>query len=353
MQTMSRFFKLFSILLMASVLLISCEKEYSLENSGDGTENAAAPGTTSGTSLFVTSGGSDSCIAPTIRGTYKAGVALDTSNTVTIRVNVTRVGTYTITTATANGIYFSGSGTFTTTGLQTVVLQGSGTPIQTGRYNYMAGFNSCTFAIIAISGGGITTNCKACAYIPMCNGSSYTYVDTLAAGVNPPLTQNLTYVSDTLIDGKIYQKFAVSGSTSPFTYYNCTAGVSSTIQFNGTSIGGVTVPRIDQTLLKANSPVGTTWQNTVNLGSGVTGQYDWSIVAKGVAHTVLGTTYPDCIQVHLVLSSVVPMVGTVVAAEADYYYAKNVGLVDNINLNATTTPFTLALHRVLQSYFIP
>jgi len=47
------------------------------------------------------------------------------------------------------------------------------------------------------------------------------------------------------------------------------------------------------------------------------------------------------------------MVGTVVAAEADYYYAKNVGLVDNINLNATTTPFTLALHRVLQSYFIP
>lgn len=350
---MARIFKLFSILLMTSFFLTSCEKEYSVENIGNGAGNVAAPGTTSGSALFVTSGGSDSCVAPTISGVYTAGVALNSSNTVTVRVNVTRAGTYTITTATSNGIYFSVSNSFNTTGLQTVVLQGYGTPLQTGTYHYMAGFNSCTFAITALSGGGITTNCKACAYIPMCNGSSYTYVDTLSTGVNPPMMQNLTYVSDTLIDGKIYQKFAVTGSSAPYTYYNCTAGVSSVIQFNAISIGGVSVPRIDQTLLKANAPVGTTWQNSVSLGSGITAQYDWSIVAKGVSHTVLGNTYPDCIQVHLVLSSIVPMVGTVVSAEADYYYAKNIGLVDNINLNATSTPYTLALHRVLQSYFIP
>jgi hypothetical protein len=333
-----------------SLAFYSCQKETSYEEL-DNPGNEAVPGTSTGTSLFVMAGEPDDCVSPLISGAYRAGTALDASNTVEILVNVTTLGTWNITTGLTNGVRFSGSGNFTTTGLQSIVLTGNGIPLQSGIYFYRAGFVGCKFPI-TFTAGTVTVNCKSCSYVPVCDGSRYTYIDTTASGVNPPLAQNYTYLRDSIIDGKIYQKFAITNSSGD-AFFNCTGGVTTSIVLNGNTIGGVTVPRVELIMLKANSPVGTTWQNSIDLGGGISAQYNFSIVAKGISRTVLGTVFPDVIHVHADVNTVVPGVGSTPVATAEYYFARDVGLVENIQFNVTTPPGTMVLHRVLQSYFIP
>lgn len=91
----------------------------------------AIPSTTSG-AVYTIGGAPGTCTGAIAGGTYVAGVALAPSNTITIQVNVSVVGYYTIGAATTNGFVFSGSGVFSTTGLQNVVLTGTGTPINAG-----------------------------------------------------------------------------------------------------------------------------------------------------------------------------------------------------------------------------
>lgn len=80
-------------------------------------------------------GGFSTCVATT-SGTYTAGVALGSANTISTRVTVVNVGNYTISTSLINGIQFAHSGTFTATGPQLVTLEGSGTPIAAGNFTF-------------------------------------------------------------------------------------------------------------------------------------------------------------------------------------------------------------------------
>ncbi len=92
-----------------------------------------------------------SCGSATVNGVYKVGTALVASNTITLPVNVTALGSYTITTNTVDGISFSGSGTFTATGNQNVTLQGTGSPSST---------TVKKMTITSDSGGGVSTTCS-------------------------------------------------------------------------------------------------------------------------------------------------------------------------------------------------
>ncbi len=142
---MIRTVKALMLLLLSSLFMISCEKEKSEENGllpGGG-------GSSSGTSVFTYIGAPGSCTAPVVSGTYTVGTALSSSNTIEIDVNVTTAGTYNITTSSANGISFSGSGVFATTGAQTITLQGTGTPATATTSAFVPGGNGCTFLITA------------------------------------------------------------------------------------------------------------------------------------------------------------------------------------------------------------
>jgi hypothetical protein len=138
-------------------------------NIGSGNLNVAITGTpsASGTASFALNIGGKTCtltrtvIAPTsfsncaqasagtmtINSGYTAG-----SVTQTVRLNVTVVGSYSITTNTIAGVTFSASGTFASTGIQDVVLVATGTPNASGTYTYTAtlsgtaGSASCTFS---------------------------------------------------------------------------------------------------------------------------------------------------------------------------------------------------------------
>lgn len=108
---------------------------------------------------FTFAGAQGACSPTVVMGDYFSGTALTNLNSVTIGVNVTSPGVYTIKTDTINGISFSASGTFTSTGATTVVLKGSGTPDIARNITFIphATSQGCTFTIEVLPPGQLAT----------------------------------------------------------------------------------------------------------------------------------------------------------------------------------------------------
>lgn len=71
------------------------------------------------------------CGSSIVNGTYIINAALNSSNTITVQVNVSVAGYYSFS-AEAGGMHFSRSGEWNTTGLQSVTLLSTGKPTQAG-----------------------------------------------------------------------------------------------------------------------------------------------------------------------------------------------------------------------------
>lgn len=105
-----------------------------------------------GAAVFTLSGAPAACTGAVVSGVYSTGTALTSTNTAALSVNVTTVGTYTITT-TFQGMTFAASGAFTATGPNTVTLVGTGTPT-TGGLNTVpltVGTSTCSFPVTVSS----------------------------------------------------------------------------------------------------------------------------------------------------------------------------------------------------------
>src|SRR5215203_604324 len=136
--------KLFAVLIVSfTVLFFACQKEI----------NPDILGTTSDGSLQKDGGGL--CLPKTINGTYVAGTALSSTNTMDVTVNVAAKGAYSIYTNTVNGYSFKSTGNFTSTGLQTVNLKGSGTPTSLGNNVFTVYFDStqCDVTVTVLPAG--------------------------------------------------------------------------------------------------------------------------------------------------------------------------------------------------------
>ena len=96
--------------------------------------------------VFTYAGGTGSCTAPNVVGTYATGIALGSGNYVDLAVIVTTPGAYTVSTNSADGISFSGSGAFTANGPQTIRLIGNGTPAVQGPFSFTPS-GGCSFSI--------------------------------------------------------------------------------------------------------------------------------------------------------------------------------------------------------------
>ncbi len=99
--------------------------------------------------IFTLGGAPNGCSGATTTGIYIAGTALTANNKITVQVNVSFPGLYSITASTNNGFQFSGSGIFTNVGLQNVTLSGSGTPVSAGISNVVVSnaVSTCNFPI--------------------------------------------------------------------------------------------------------------------------------------------------------------------------------------------------------------
>ncbi|WP_264553964.1 hypothetical protein [Flavobacterium sp. N2038] len=173
---------------------------------------SGSPGAVATCSLSVTIAAqpvtyTTNCAGITTSGSYSPGIAMTATNTMTVPVNVTYVGAYTITTNTVNGISFSGTGTFATTGAQNVVMTATGTPTDGGTFSYAISANStngsitcsksvlCAFRAMKILGLGEGI------YQPASTTTTYTARSVLASSANfgptgtVQIEQALTFVN--------------------------------------------------------------------------------------------------------------------------------------------------------------
>ena len=354
-------FKSLSLNVLFSVLLITvgCEKEKSFETGNTGA-------ITTGTSVFTFAGAPGACASFVLNGNFQAGIPLGVTNIVTAQVNVTTIGTYTIATGTANGVLFKATGSFTTTGLQTIVFPGTGTPLASGNFSYTLGTGGCSFSISFLPGNPVnTSNCKDCAYIPVCVGSRYEYNDTIlidpliGTQIMQPRVINYIASVDTVIDSKTYQKITASdGTANTASYYNCFNGESSVIAYQVlSSTSGNVLVNVKSIELKANAAEGATWTDSSLYTQGNVLYRKHTIVKKGISKTLLGVNFKDIILVRVVQSVrfVDPPLGFIDAGTTEYYIAKNIGIVEVLTYGKD--PITLdnyiAYHSVIKSYFMP
>ncbi len=118
-----------------------------------GPTGCSFPITVSGIVVGPVAVGTLDCASATLAGVYTQFIDLTSSNTVSIPVNVTIAGSYSISTTLTNGCTFSGSGNLLL-GAQTIVLTGSGTPVNSGAilFPVSLGTSNCSFSITFLPG---------------------------------------------------------------------------------------------------------------------------------------------------------------------------------------------------------
>jgi hypothetical protein len=199
------------------------------------------------------------------------------------------------------------------------------------------------------SGGGGSAVCKACTYVPMCDGSVYSYYDTIFTGSPAVTADTLQYVKDTVFSGRTFRKFLTKGYSTPY-YTNCTDGVFRNAAFNLPATGGP-ITKIELVMLKDNIAVNGTWEDTITNGIGQTVYYKSKIIEKGVSRTLHTNIFPDVIHVQTENGVEVPIIGYFVTGVSDYYYAKGVGLIEARIASADGS--VVYQHRVIKSYNVP
>jgi len=107
------------------------------------------PATAGAPAVFTLQTSGTNCMDASVSGDYTKGVVLNSTSKVTVKVNVTTIGSYSISTTATNGMTFSASGAFSTTGVQTVTLTGSGTPVNSGAISIplTVGSTTCSFPV--------------------------------------------------------------------------------------------------------------------------------------------------------------------------------------------------------------
>lgn len=216
-------------------------------------------------------------------------------------------------------------------------------------------FSSCQKEFIdesgATAGGGSSaTACKDCLYFPTCNNSVYTYKDSSAGAAPTTTTDTLRFLKDTLINALTFRKVRQGNSAQVPFFINCTNGVVKNITYNGVSVGGTTLQKVEIIVLKYNEALNAQWTDTLNI-QGQQALYKSTLKEKNISYTVAGRVYPDVMHVSTVLGQNVPIIGFTALATTEYYFAKGVGLIESKTINNLSGD--LVLKRSLQSFFIP
>ena len=263
----------------------------------------APPPPTGGSAAFTFN-----CTGATPTGTYVGGTALTATNSITLNVNVSTVGTWSVTTAPAvNGITFIGTGTFAATGAQTITLLGSGTPTAAGTntFNVTGGTSACSFQVI-------TTAVAISDYFPRTTNSNWSYQfddvfddSLLTKVIQPTLTAK----------GNTFNIFMSTYGTTPGFDSTLTDQYASYYRKSGSdyfewidmgSYVGMTAPLwMEYTFLKDNlAPTGT-WASAQFTGqfpppaptSPFTLRWEFTIMQKDASVAVNGTPYANTIEV--------------------------------------------------------
>jgi hypothetical protein len=307
------------------------------------------PAGSGGPAVLTLEGSGGSCLDALVQGTYVKNTALNGTNKVDIKVNVTTIGTYNISTTPINGMTFSGTGALAVTGVQIVTLTGSGTPVNSGSItvSITAGGTSCTFPVVVTDAAPPLLD----DYFPRTVNSnwSYDYDDDLST---PAPT-------DTLLQKVISQTFASSGNTynifmitddasagfDTAGYYRRSGGDYYLFTEMGNYLGLDSNSQwMEFIFLKDNQPVGTAWNTNQfvlsQLGLSFTLRIAFTILQKDISVTVNGVTYPNTIIVQEKYEQFAGGTWNDMTPSVGYYknyYAKGVGLIKWESFDGTGT----------------
>lgn len=176
------------------------------------------------------------------------------------------------------------------------------------------------------------------AYMNLKAGSTWTYQNV--NNIPPASTSSYLLTStsrDSSIDGKTYHVFTNSANASS-EYYRISGNDHYTFQSLPTELGAA---KVENLYLKAGAVVGTSWSQLYNItysGLPLAITITHTIAEKGLSRTVFGQSYTDVVHVSSTISvSGIPPAG--LTTDIQYYYAPNVGLIENstkIDLNYLT-----------------
>ncbi len=177
-----------------------------------------------GNAIFTFPNGTP-CAGATQTQNFYAGVpTVAAVNTITLLVNVSTPGAYSLSTTLANGLIFTGSGTFTTAANnQPLILRASGTPTTAGNTTYTFSTtsptaSSCGFDLVVQgtpSASSFTFDCASSSVIP--SGNYYSGVtldpglDTLVVNVNVLSVGSYTVTSTPATGGPDGVVFSATG----------------------------------------------------------------------------------------------------------------------------------------------
>jgi len=192
------------------------------------------PAGASGPATFAYVGAPNNCSGAVPAGDYGQGIPLNATNTVTVSVNVSVIGTYNVTTTTNNGITFKGQGVFLTTGANTIELKGEGTPVAAGNFDIaIAGAPAtiCKFPVTVLGPAAFTADCASATV----NG---TYRQTVALNATNTIDLDVTVttagaysITTALVSGI---RFSGSGSFPAAGNYTITLNGTGTPTASGT-----------------------------------------------------------------------------------------------------------------------
>lgn len=221
--------------------------------------------------------GNITCSGAVVSGTYTQGVAMASSNYITLPVNVVTTGTYTASSNKVNGISFSGGGIFTSPGSSNITLFASGgsIPVNSGIQTYAISLGSsiCNVSVnfTAAAADVTSLDCTSGATatptlitatsvpagftfsIPYTGGNGFSFSGSFVSTTHPGLTataapQTLSPSGGTLVftvtgtpsaDGTITFPITLGSSSCNYTGMTASTGITLTAVSSGTN---VTVP---------------------------------------------------------------------------------------------------------------
>lgn len=299
------------------------------------------------------------CTPSTVNGTYTVGTALIAANNVSVQVNVTTIGTYTISSNTVTGFSFSGTGSFATTGANTISLNGTGTPTTAGAQTFTVtyGTSSCTF-VVNVAAAPVSD------YFPRTTNSNWSYeFDDLAAPGDTVIRKAIAQTHSAF--GNVYTIFLANDGTGfdSSGYYRKSGGDYYEYFDAGTFFGYDAPSWGEYIMVKDNVPVSTNWKSAGFAGTftptggsptPLTLRLSYTILQKDVPISVttsLGTVnYTNVIVVEEKYEQLVAPGTwqdiTSIVGSGKSYYARNFGLIKYEGFDATGAPsFLMELRR--------
>lgn len=283
--------------------------------------------------VYTISGDPVSCIHAQVNGSYVKNNLLDTFSKISVQVNVSAVGSYTLSTNNVNGYSFSGSGVFTQTGLQTASIFASGTPLNAGvdQFKISGNSSSCTIPITVLESVPITNN----DHFPLATNNYWNYDDLLNTGD----TLNETIIDSTRINGilyKVLEEKTKYGSPTQ-SYYR---RVDSTY-FKNVTVDDYTValkfsPQIikEVPILREYLVTGDKWYSEEYIGPASFQQviylrYEFNCTDANATVTVNGKTFVNVYKIQLKpqIRSAITYPYSYTNETLDFWYAKGIGLI--------------------------